>query len=313
MLGRNVQRMVEEMPPYLHSDYATCIRDSEGSFAERRRRLHVQLKHSRTVTKMDLIQRNIIQGVNVVRRGAFSLEGQLKRRPTLISMEATGKLPPNYIDLLFPNNSAASVAPLAERKERVQLHQLLAPFPPEAPINMPGLSRHLGPEMFAAMLAQMAPMSPDQQLPPALGQLQPALGQLQPALGQFMPPGMPTMMPMANPEPILPPGLVTDTFSIASSIEQSSDANIATAPQYLPSPQVFPQNQNQFSSFAPPVDFLPLRVELAPTPIPEAPSKPPFVLLIEDFCERCLATENPPGKRNTALRKTTSFLTNSSN
>merc|ERR1719414_314959 len=105
--------------------------------------------------------------------------------------------------------------------------------------------------MFAAMLAQVATMSPDQQLQPALGQFtQPALGQFtQPSLGQFMPPGMPTLMPMASPEPPLPPGLVTDAFSAGSAIESGNDANIATAPQYLPSPKVFPQNQ--FPSFAP--------------------------------------------------------------
>eukprot|EP00929_Paragymnodinium_shiwhaense_P061949 TRINITY_DN30939_c0_g1_i1.p1 TRINITY_DN30939_c0_g1~~TRINITY_DN30939_c0_g1_i1.p1 ORF type:complete len:447 (-),score=46.26 TRINITY_DN30939_c0_g1_i1:300-1553(-) len=126
--------MAEQTPPsgagpYQHSEHAVCIRDSEGSFQQRRRRLSSLLEESQKVTKMDLMQRNIVQGVNVVRRGVRMLEEPIEKRPSLVELMGAGKLPQDYLDRIFPDDSVNSVAPLAERIERVSLSQLLAPAP----------------------------------------------------------------------------------------------------------------------------------------------------------------------------------------
>lgn len=167
-----------ELPPYVHSEFASCVRDAEGSFEERRRRLDRRLRQSMQVTKLDLIQRNIVQGLSVVRRGAHALEGFLLRRPTLGEMIASKRLPLDYVDKIFPNHLAFA-AP--ERIERVSLLQLLGPpsasTPSPAPVPTPPAAVHLGatdPAMLAAIVVAM--LSNDQHTPALHGLASPALG-----------------------------------------------------------------------------------------------------------------------------------------
>eukprot|EP00928_Gymnodinium_smaydae_P015961 TRINITY_DN15943_c0_g1_i1.p1 TRINITY_DN15943_c0_g1~~TRINITY_DN15943_c0_g1_i1.p1 ORF type:complete len:332 (-),score=104.82 TRINITY_DN15943_c0_g1_i1:188-1183(-) len=114
-----------DAPPFVHSEHSVCVRDREGSFEERRERLEARLEHSRSISKGDLMQRNIVQSINVVRRGSRSLEPLLDARPTLQELVEEKRLPPDYLDRLFPTDATGSVAPLAERIERVSLHRLL--------------------------------------------------------------------------------------------------------------------------------------------------------------------------------------------
>merc|ERR1719440_2635404 len=108
---------VQPAEPYVHSETAACIRDSEGTFSERRARLDTSLQKSMKITKSELMQRNIVQGVNVVRRGSRALEGLLGARPALDEMVTSKKLPPDYLDKAFPTDQKDSVAPLADRIE----------------------------------------------------------------------------------------------------------------------------------------------------------------------------------------------------
>jgi len=84
-------------------------------------RLDNSLQQSLKVTRGDLMQRNIVQGVNVVRRGSRMLEEKVGARPPLEEMVASQRLPPDYIDRAFPEKQEDSVAPVGERIERVSL------------------------------------------------------------------------------------------------------------------------------------------------------------------------------------------------
>lgn len=134
-------------PVFVFSPNATCIRDSEGSFEERRRRLDRRLRRSLEVTRADLIQRNILQGFNIVRRGTRVLEGFVTRRPTIGEMVSSRRLPPDYVDHAFPgpqsrpaqvptiSTSPPGAPPERQRVERVLLHKLLDP--PSDPRTVP--------------------------------------------------------------------------------------------------------------------------------------------------------------------------------
>jgi hypothetical protein len=184
-----------------------CIRDSEGSFAERRGRLDSALRNSLKVSKTDLLQRNIFQGVNVVRRGSRQLEEKLSARPPLEEMISKRRLSADYVDKVFPDRLEDSIAPSAERIERVSLHRLLAPpakkqgsssaaaapggGAPQAPSSQ-AQGPPLDPAMLAAMVVQAAMMSksndprsitgmPQQAAPTMPGQMWPGqVGQARP-------------------------------------------------------------------------------------------------------------------------------------
>lgn len=158
--------------PYVHSETAMCIRDSEGSFEERRGRLDSALRNSLKVSRTDLLQRNIFQGVNVVRRGSRQLEEKLSARPPLEEMISKRRLTADYVDKVFPDRLEDSVAPSAERIERVSLHRLLAPpARKQGSLSATAASNgtsakapqsqgtQLDPAMLAAMVVQAAMMS----------------------------------------------------------------------------------------------------------------------------------------------------------
>lgn len=149
----------EEREPFVLSEFAICIRDAEGTFQDRRARLEVRLQNSMAVSKMDLIQRNIVQGVNVVRRGAHALEQRLRHRPSLKDMISSNRLPQDYLDRVFPSDPERRVAPLADRIERVSLHRLLEPPSEASAARRPAAT--LDPAAVAAMFVQVAKMQPD--------------------------------------------------------------------------------------------------------------------------------------------------------
>mmetsp|Transcript_127911 Transcript_127911/g.409763 ORF Transcript_127911/g.409763 Transcript_127911/m.409763 type:complete len:298 (+) Transcript_127911:152-1045(+) len=142
--------------PFVYSEHAVCIRDSEGSFSERQNSFSGQLKKSLSVSKADLLHRNILQSVSVVSRGKNVLHGFFEARPTLEDLKAKRKLAPDYEERLFPADPANSVAPLAERIERVSLHRLLAP--PTTNVAAAPSGRAPGP-LDLAMLADMMQMA----------------------------------------------------------------------------------------------------------------------------------------------------------
>ncbi|CAK0824744.1 unnamed protein product, partial [Prorocentrum cordatum] len=109
---------------------ALCVLGSEGSFLERRARLDARLRRSLAVTRAELVRRNIVQGVSVVRRASHALEAWLPRRPPLGALIAAGRLATDYVDRAFPIRRDKE-APLAERVERVLLERLLAPPAPQ--------------------------------------------------------------------------------------------------------------------------------------------------------------------------------------
>eukprot|EP00930_Biecheleria_cincta_P012332 TRINITY_DN11600_c0_g1_i1.p1 TRINITY_DN11600_c0_g1~~TRINITY_DN11600_c0_g1_i1.p1 ORF type:complete len:339 (-),score=40.58 TRINITY_DN11600_c0_g1_i1:103-1119(-) len=162
---------------YVHSENASCVLHNEGSFEERRQRLHNRLRRSREISKADLVQRNIVQSVSVVRRGAHVLEGLLKRRPKPADLIAAGRLPRNYLDILFPDDASASLAPTAKLRPPVSLDQLIGPRTTgssnAAPLTAPcysgvptaagstaGLWRAPMPQAMAATLGPIAPQWP---------------------------------------------------------------------------------------------------------------------------------------------------------
>lgn len=105
------------------AERAARVHGAEGSFEQRRERLGRRLSESRTVTKMDLLQRNIMRGgASVVRRNSQLLGGLLERRPKLEDLIQRRWLEPDYLDQAFP----ASAARDAEHAiKQVSLHQLL--------------------------------------------------------------------------------------------------------------------------------------------------------------------------------------------
>ncbi|CAK0824747.1 unnamed protein product, partial [Prorocentrum cordatum] len=85
-----------------HAPKALCVLGSEGSFLERRARLDARLRRSLAVTRAELVRRNIVQGVSVVRRASHALEAWLPRRPPLGALIAAGRLATDYVDRAFP-------------------------------------------------------------------------------------------------------------------------------------------------------------------------------------------------------------------
>jgi len=307
VLGKAPGKEDGDLEPYVHSERATCIRDSEGSFDERRKRLARCLQHSLTVTKVDLIQRNIVSGVNVVRRGAHTLEVQLQRRPPLLEMIASRRLPPDYLDKAFPSDPAQSVAPLAERKSRVSLHSLLAQpssgAPPSvgvSPSMRPQVNPPVGldPAMFAAMVVQVAMMSPK---PPALpgalfdaGPLSQSPPSSLPLLGSVVPgPGITSLPPAQASAPQYPASSGLGVAGVA--------ADAGTAME-VPSPARVQQPQELSPTIVPPMQRPPKPSLQAQRTVStpgfatrQFQSRPtPFVALLEDFCFRVLGEEAVP-------------------
>lgn len=215
--------------PFVYSETAQCIRASEGSFEERRERLSKTLARSRQVTKMDLIQRNIVQGVNVVRRGSRSLEGLIERRPSLSDMVAQKRLPPDYIDRAFPSDPALSVAPTADRIERVSLQHLLPSPTPSLQGLRPGAP--LDPATLAAMVVQVAMMSKDNQnQSPSMPSMAGSQAQAQAPGPRFDMPGTakPASMPSMHFHQMAPRALPTNFGTSTSHEQHAHSANVAT-------------------------------------------------------------------------------------
>jgi len=265
---------MSEQAPYIHSDYATCVRDSEGTYSERRERLRRALERSSQVTKMELMQRNIMQGVNVVRRGMHMIGGQLRQRPSLAELIAAKKLPEDYLARAFPENLADSVAPLPERIERVSLQKLLAP--PNGPAPS---SRHPGPldpAMLAAMMVQATMLGP-RPLHPAISSTHPAQ---QLCGAPMLVPGTPAAVPLNGsavmpavsaaagmPLPVTVPVMPTGPVPM-----QLTRGGVLAPPQHVRAPK--PTLQAARAATGSAAGF--------------RQNKPPFVLLVEDFCSRVL-------------------------
>ncbi|CAE7645305.1 unnamed protein product [Symbiodinium microadriaticum] len=212
-------RLMDEAGRAVHTSNATCIRDAEGSFEERRQRLEQRLRKSQEVSRADLVQRNIVPGVSVVRRGIHVLEGLLRSRPSLEQLTAANRLPPNYIDKMFPDDASGSAAPKAERKPAVSLNQLLSPPSnrpgaavspgPAGPPNympVPGGQVPVDPAVLATWMVQAAMMkspSPITGLPPYPGTMPPFAGAM-PAAG--FPPGAAFPRPGFQPRVQAAPG-----------------------------------------------------------------------------------------------------------
>eukprot|EP00913_Durusdinium_trenchii_P014696 g13786.t1 len=188
------------------SPNATCVLSSEGSFEERRHRLDWHLQRSRQVSRGDLVQRNIVQGVSVVRRGIHILEELLRQRPSLGELISSERLPADYIDKMFPEKDP----PKPERKAPVFLNELLTPPKPKsaeiamtqslyvalrfgslgsrpstASTGFPGWGSSQDPAVLAAMMVQAAMMKSSPPVPPMAGTM-PYAGQMPPAC--FRPP-----------------------------------------------------------------------------------------------------------------------------
>eukprot|EP00397_Hematodinium_sp_SG-2012_P060324 GEMP01078416.1.p1 GENE.GEMP01078416.1~~GEMP01078416.1.p1 ORF type:complete len:133 (+),score=27.82 GEMP01078416.1:213-611(+) len=68
----------------------------------------------REVSKKDLIDRNILVGISIVRRAKRLLERSLGARKTFAVMVDEGRLPADYIDRLFPKVTPWYVEPSLE-------------------------------------------------------------------------------------------------------------------------------------------------------------------------------------------------------
>ncbi|CAE7285982.1 unnamed protein product [Symbiodinium sp. CCMP2592] len=303
---------MDEVSDYVHTSNATCIRDTEGSFEERRQRLDQRLRKSQEVSRADLVQRNIVPGVSVVRRGIHVLEGLLRSRPSLEQLTAANRLPPNYIDKMFPDDASGSAAPKAERKPAVSLNQLLsppsnrpaAPGPPGAAVSpgppgpgpgppnympVPGGQVPVDPAVLATWMVQAAMMkspSPITGLPPYPGTMPPFAGAM-PAAG--FPPGAAFPRPGFQPRVQAAPGSeasedATSGISPTARAAQKPPNNIGVdmiAPIRPPKPSI--QAQRAASPQVPAVS----RTEV-----------PPFVALLENFCNHMLGSDpvSPPGR-----------------
>lgn len=303
--------------------YAMCIRDSEGSFQQRRLRLHTAISKALLVTKSQLIERNILQGVNVVRRGIHALRNHVQQRPQLSELMVAKRLPLDYIDKLFPTDLAGSVAPLAARKERVCLNRLLD-FPSKSFSSLPSVMS--APMNNIAAMAMQAATSGStqvgaQRMPANVAahqksffdrQQYPLIAAHAGAVGPFMPPRWQELMPIDMPGAALSqmwPGFSnTGCVSNAAASQRLSQAcaNSLSAPlsqaaparnergtatpsaqqrteQQLAQPHVMQHvskgTLNSHSSLAEHME-----VKCPPPPL----EKPPFTILIEDFCDSML-------------------------
>merc|ERR1719487_2965686 len=83
------------------------------------------------------------------------LEGHIEKRPSLNDLISAGRLPANYLAQAFPEDPANSVAPLAERIERVSLSQLLEHG--NTPRGSPPAMMSAPPASVVTQPAQMVP------------------------------------------------------------------------------------------------------------------------------------------------------------
>jgi len=341
---------------YVHSANAVCVRNSEGSFAERQRRLDRRLRQSREISKADLVQRNIVQGINVVRRGIHTVEVALRHRPRLGEMIATKRLPPDYLDQLFPDSAHPRVAerpgpqlgtgplrdPYQGGKAPVSLHQLLPPPPSSAqPGNysssqwQPSSSSYAAPEQVSSagnglhvqggqnLHGQAQPWS----MPPS-----PQVGSLDPAMLAAMmvqaaimagnrPPGGPAAMNpgsqmlgagsqtaglaavppqwRATGGPVLPPFFQPVSMAGAAASQgpevymtsPSSPAFIGSCGGLGGLSGLGPQSQSAAAGApqrAPKPSLQAQRTATSPYALGSRVMTPPFVMLMEDFCDRML-------------------------
>ncbi|CAE7544128.1 unnamed protein product [Symbiodinium pilosum] len=316
---------MDEVTDYVHSSNATCIRDAEGSFEERRRRLDQRLRKSKEISRADLVQRNIVQGLSVVRQGVHILEGLLRSRPTLEQLVTSNKLPPDYIDKMFPNDASGSEAPKAERKPAVSLNQLLAPpsgrqgaataNTPSAGSGPPGYLPPwqggqvpvVDPAVLATMMVQAAMMKSPSPITGQMGAM-PYSGTMPPFSGAMPAAGFPPGRPPGH-----PPGAAfpRGAFQLPSPVAPSSEGSRseATSPIARPPTKVWHRNEPEQPPNSAGVDMIaPIRPpkpsiqaqRAASTQYPSVSRTevPPFVTLLESFCNRMLGSDpiSPPGR-----------------
>ncbi|CAK9015768.1 unnamed protein product, partial [Durusdinium trenchii] len=265
------------------SPNATCVLSSEGSFEERRHRLDWHLQRSRQVSRGDLVQRNIVQGssvhaasvcVSVVRRGIHILEELLRQRPSLGELISSERLPADYIDKMFPEKDP----PKPERKAPVFLNELLTPpdppkssgsRPSTASTGFPGWGSSQDPAVLAAMMVQAAMMKSSPPVPPMAGTM-PYAGQMPPAC--FRP-------PFGQVPADAYPATLQTPKSDASEEKGPPQAALKVGlgeslpPMRPPKPSIQAQRTSNAHSIS----------------TRERGSEvPPFVMLLEGFCERML-------------------------
>lgn len=274
------------------------------------------------------MQRNIVQGVNVVRRASYTLDGLLGARPSYEDMVASKRLPSDYIDKAFPAKSENSKAPQAERIERVSLQRLLPashgpsahrtqnmrPWPDNAP-NAAGVSSSLpanAPASASGGPAQAAAPQPGQLTamdPAMLAAMVVQVAMMQGQGGQGSAP--PPMQGYGLPQSMAAPHMLSPTAQPAwLPQQQSAAASASTAAAKLPGIPSLAATQatEQLSGSAQTAAAVGATKAQRPAPAsaqrPEvaakteatpkaavAPPRPPFVRLLDEFCEKALAKE----------------------
>lgn len=100
-----------------------------GGSREQRRQKESPGKSKTLKPSKKVLEPGIVRGVGVVRRVVHALDDLLQKRPKLANLIASQRLPPDYLDKLFPGAGSNLSAPKAERGHQLSLGQLLAPSP----------------------------------------------------------------------------------------------------------------------------------------------------------------------------------------
>mmetsp|Transcript_46336 Transcript_46336/g.100758 ORF Transcript_46336/g.100758 Transcript_46336/m.100758 type:complete len:314 (+) Transcript_46336:86-1027(+) len=297
---------------YIHSENATCVRGSEGSFDERRERLDERYRHSQTVTKADLVQRNIVQGVNVVRRAAYVLESLLAKRPSLSKLISIKRLPADYLERLFPADLESSVAPLAGKIARVSLQKLIAPPSSMAPASgtsasialgsMPGMMEktpatvqaQVDPAMLAAMVVQMARAAAVPPFQTNAGCISGPVAPASPATAGARVArelcGAAAALPVAAPAVVSPRSVQSATSATSATLATTSAPALMVA-----SPDLEKAAGPSTRAAKPSLRDMIRR----PPGTLTAAKPPPFVTLIDEFCDR-MSVSKPPVQAGTS-------------
>eukprot|EP00930_Biecheleria_cincta_P039515 TRINITY_DN27162_c0_g1_i1.p1 TRINITY_DN27162_c0_g1~~TRINITY_DN27162_c0_g1_i1.p1 ORF type:complete len:288 (-),score=42.30 TRINITY_DN27162_c0_g1_i1:169-1032(-) len=101
-----------------------------GSWEQRRRR-----PDHRSNQSSQILEPGIVQGLGVVKRVVHALDDLLRKRPKLAHLIASQRLPPDYLDKLFPGAVSNMSARKAERGHQLNLGQLV-PLSPTAVAGM---------------------------------------------------------------------------------------------------------------------------------------------------------------------------------
>lgn len=259
------------------------------------------------------------------------MERLQKQRPSLDEMINQGHVQAGYLDRLHPADEADSVAPLAERIERVSLERLLPVDPPPATAPRPtapaqwppGSGQVLNPAMLADLVMAQAAQarSAGQQLPEPAVLADMAMELLR--ASERLPPGV--ALPHASPprgelpRKVTPPKAFLPASALAASPQKHEASNrvplparpmVPSAPGGLLAPGEVPRGA---PSELPPRHVSPADAWLhagpqvapagltAPTgaitsaaasQADPAVMKPPFVLLVDSFCRRALGPEH---------------------